>query len=414
MTATASTLIAAPLARTGPDFQLRERVLDALAAVFERFTAGPDLRDVLSCAALLQDGVVLLSGGYGTGKTTFVGLLARALFLGHDHEPDLAQVACTQDLTPLDVLYHLDLAELRRGREVVHPKPIVGARLKFLNEIQRAGATVHNALLPLLSERRVSYRQQEFASPPALVLLDRNPSDAGSSELPRAFLDRIDVSVDVAPAHGVAAAALLERRAGPARWLPLGERWDGPSLLAEETALAWLDVARVAVPRPKGLLAVMLVDAFRLCVRGERSLMRADHALRCDECSFQAEPCARVAIPPGHRAAEGLVRLAQARAWLAGRARVEDEDVVFGLPYVLAHRLELRREALLEHATAQDWLKDTWRHVLGRRQEAWGAALQALEAGALGELEVQGRHDLVVRELARALRPEGAPAEGEP
>ena len=64
----------------------------------------------------MRDAKVLLNGLHGTGKTQLVHLLRRVFFTGIDGAPDAGYVTCTQDLTPVDTLFHLDLAELMRGK----------------------------------------------------------------------------------------------------------------------------------------------------------------------------------------------------------------------------------------------------------------------------------------------------------
>ena len=132
----------APSLSFNPTFCHHEQLSLAERMIFGVFQmADPAIRRSLFASLLVENGTILLSGTYGTGKTQLVHLIRTILFSDdaggflYDYE------TCHQELTAFDVLYHLDLAELQRGREVVHPKAMVSARLKFITEIQRASAS---------------------------------------------------------------------------------------------------------------------------------------------------------------------------------------------------------------------------------------------------------------------------------
>lgn len=386
-----------------PAFCHRGLVLAGRARLFEVFQlSDPVLRRALFASFLVENGIVLLTGAFGTGKTQLVHLVRRLFFSdgrgGHDYDCE----TCNQELTAFDVLYHLDLAELQRGREVVHPKRMLTARLKFLNEIQRANTSFFNSLLPLLSEHRVTYRDVEWDVPDFLCIMDRNPLDAGSSEIPEAFLDRVDFSFEIPAIHLEEHLRLqgLRRRPTGFHWGGLDEL-TGSALVVPQLLEVWQDVKRVDISDRAMHLAGMLSDAFRLCIVTERSTARMEFDLNCADCQFKGEICSHLLRVPGQRVTNSLLRLAQALAWVDGLSEVGEEHLFAALPWCLAHRLALRPEELRKLPSEQAWLQDVAiGQILTPRRTYWDRALAAYAARDVEELEKLGLNDLVVRELA--------------
>ena len=261
---------------------LSQQFRRGLARLFSVFQA-PDAAtsNALACSLLVQDATTLLSGTYGSGKTLFVQLARHTFFAPNgDGIPDFGWVACTQDLTPMDTLFSIDLARLTQGEEVVHPRAIVTARLKFVNEVQRASSLVYNALLPLFSERKVSFRDRDFTSPPFLAFLDANPHDAGSSEMPAAFLDRIDFSIRIplVSAEGLSRVIASATETGPARWNDLAGLAQ-PALRGPEMEALWHDVRGVRIGDEVRMIAVLVAAHLQRCVRTDRSLAGPDFGI---------------------------------------------------------------------------------------------------------------------------------------
>jgi MoxR-like ATPase len=357
-------------------------------------------------AVLVENAIVLLTGTYGTGKTQLIQIIRRLFFSDGKGGHDFDWESCHQELTAFDVLYHLDLAELQRGREVVHPKKMISARFKFLNEIQRANTAFFNALLPLLAERRVTYRDIEWRTPEFVCFMDRNPLDSASSELPQAFADRIDFNFDIPAIHLEEHLRVLElrRRQDGFLWTGLDQLAE-PALTFPQLFDVWQDVKRIDITRRSALLAGMISDAFRLCVATERSTARMEFDLPCVDCQFKGEVCSHLLKVPGQRFTNSLLRLAQALAWLDGRTEVGEEDLYQALPWCISHRLSLRPEELRKLPSEQTWVQEVAvGQILTPRRMYWGRALAALEGRDEAELEKLGLNDLVVRELQLLLQ----------
>lgn len=396
-----------------PTFVHRSELLLGFDDLFSYFQA-PDIivENLIKCAILVKNAVILLSGTYGTGKNQLVSLI-RHTFFSLDAEQreaerryDAWKVSCSQDLTPHDILYHLDLGRLQRGEEYVTPRPLVSARLKYINEIQRATPLVHNALLALLSEHEVAYRDQVFRSPDFICYLDRNPEDAGSSPIPGAFLDRIDYSIEIPAVSFGGALALQSRKLSTGRAL-----WDDlstlvpPRLTARQISEVWDDVLRVSIPERVLALANMIGFSFRVCIVVDRTVAHPDFRLDCSRCEFKAEVCSHLeGPPPAYRFIESGLKVAQARAWLNGHSAVGPDDFYFALPFVLGHRVRLRPELTAQYSHEQEWImEDAWQ-TIKKKIPTWNHALDAWaqhEREGRATLHALGQNDLVVRELER-------------
>ncbi len=403
-----------------PRFVHRDEVIAGFADLFAWFQA-PDItvENLIKCAVLSQDTVILLSGAPGTGKNQLVALVRRLFFRTDDsegsddgtdspdeHRYDAWRTTCSQDITPHDVLYYLDLGRLQQGEEVVAARPLIGARLKYINEIQRATPMVHNALLSLLSEHDVTYRNQIFRSPRFICFMDRNPADAGSIRIPMAFLDRIDCSIEIPGIRLGGAMALQKRKlsSGTAMWNELAARVP-VRLTSAQMAEIWEDVLRVDLPERVLALANMVYFAFRVCIVTDRTVAHPDFRLDCSHCEFKAEICSHVETPPPYRLVESGLRIAQARAWLNGNASVDPEDFYFALPFIAGHRVQLRPELRGRYGHAQQWIMDDAWDTIRKKLPSWKSALDARRAGdreSRRALHDMARKDLVVAELETA------------
>jgi MoxR-like ATPase len=388
--------------RPTPVFRHRDNYTQGLEQVFSLLQAPGETQAAVASALLVRNGIILLSGSYGTGKTQLVNLIKKTFFCDDNGGYDFDYETCHQDLTAFDVLYHLDLAELGRGREVVHPKNFVLARLKFLNEIQRANPSLYNALLPLLSERTITYRDMVFSSPNFVLLMDQNPHDEASSEIPRAFYDRIDFIINLA-------AIELDdsRRLFHSRRQKDGIEWDtleniAPKgvMKASEMEEIWKDVILVGIGEKEFLKAYFLLRSFSVCHKTDRSTTGKGYVLDCESCKYKAEVCRHVIQVPGQRALNSILKLSQARAWLAGRDRIVFDDLRFALPYSMAHRLIIKREELVAFENGFEWLKKrALDEILQNKFESWDEAADRFLRGQPGKTKSAAKEDLVLREL---------------
>src|SRR5271167_4221884 len=156
------------------------RVLAEINKVF----IGQDrlVRGVLQ--ALLADGHVLIESVPGLGKTMLVRALGRVLGCNFN------RIQFTPDLMPSDVtgspVYDERIHDFR-----FRPGPVF-TQLLLADEINRAPAKTHSALLEIMQETRVTIDGVNYPiEPPFLVLATQNPIESeGTYNLPEAQLDR--------------------------------------------------------------------------------------------------------------------------------------------------------------------------------------------------------------------------------
>src|SRR5262245_19608709 len=135
-------------------------------------------------AALLADGHVLIESVPGLGKTLLVRALGRVLGCGFN------RIQFTPDLMPSDVtgspVYDERIHDFR-----FRPGPVF-TQLLLADEINRAPAKTHSALLEIMQEFKVTI--DGVAHPierPFLVMATQNPIESeGTYNLPEAQLDR--------------------------------------------------------------------------------------------------------------------------------------------------------------------------------------------------------------------------------
>jgi len=267
---------------------------------------------------VLAEGHALLEGAPGLGKTTLVKGLAAAL------ELSFARIQFTPDLMPADILGTRILEETAGGGHAFRfePGPIF-AHLVLADEINRATPRTQSALLEAMQERQVTAFGETRPLPePFCVVATQNPIEMeGTYPLPEAQLDRFLCKV-----------ALVS-----------------PS---EKELIAILEATTRARPAPrKAVLSGQDVRAMRALVRevpveGELVRRVARLVRATDPQGELAPPGIRTAVRYGAspRGGQALLLLAKARALLAGRPWVTEEDLAVLAAPALRHRLVLSFE----------------------------------------------------------------------
>ena len=137
-----------------------------------------------SSRRLLADGHVLIESVPGLGKTLLVRALGRVLGCAFN------RIQFTPDLMPSDVtgspVYDERIHDFR-----FRPGPVF-TQLLLADEINRAPAKTHSALLEIMQETRVTIDGVNHPiEPPFLVMATQNPIESeGTYNLPEAQLDR--------------------------------------------------------------------------------------------------------------------------------------------------------------------------------------------------------------------------------
>ena len=165
---------------TGPVADWAGRVLAEINKVF----IGQDALVHGVLAALLADGHVLIESVPGLGKTLLVRALGRVLGCGFN------RIQFTPDLMPSDVtgspVYDERIHDFR-----FRPGPVF-TQILLADEINRAPAKTHSALLEIMQEFKVTIDGAVHPiERPFLVMATQNPIESeGTYNLPEAQLDR--------------------------------------------------------------------------------------------------------------------------------------------------------------------------------------------------------------------------------
>ncbi len=172
------------------------RVVIGQRAMIERLLMG-----------LLAGGHVLLEGVPGLAKSLAVEALARTLDL------TFRRIQFTPDLLPADIT-GTPIFQPSTGRFEVKKGPIF-ANLILADEVNRAPAKVHAALLEAMQEHKVSIGDETFPlDEPFLVLATQNPIEhEGTYPLPEAELDRFFLKIVVGYPNPDEEAEIVRRMA---------------------------------------------------------------------------------------------------------------------------------------------------------------------------------------------------------
>jgi len=300
-----STLREARSAREAePSAAALARVLGSL----ETIILGKPRQVRLCLACLLARGHLLIEDVPGVGKTTLAHALAHVLGLAWQ------RVQFTSDLLPADII---GVSVFDRSSQQFHFRqgPIF-TQLLLADEVNRASPRTQSALLEAMEERQVSVDLTTHHLPePFFVVATQNPhEELGTFALPESQLDRFLMRITLGYPDARSERELLRK----------GERRD---LLSEmPSALDAAGIVRIQHTVRGVHVSDALLDYVQALVARTRE--RTD---------------LKLGLSP--RAAQGLIRAAQAWAYLAARTAVLPEDVQAVLPAVAAHRLESRDTA---------------------------------------------------------------------
>ena len=288
------------------DFSLCDRIMKNISRVI----VGKDQAIERLLVAPLAEGHVLLEDVPGVAKTLLAKSLAKSI------GGSFNRVQFTPDLLPADIT-GFNIYDQKAGCFAFHAGPVI-THVLLADEINRTIPRTQSSLLECMEERQVTVDGQTHPLPaPFFVMATQNPIELeGTFPLPEAQLDRF----------------LLKTRLGyPDRdeEIRIMERFRESDPLEQLNAVVTPnDITKLQQARRRILVSEPVRDYIADMVRATR-----DH------------PAVRFGASP--RGSLGLMRAAQARAILQGRAYILPDDVKYLARPVLAHRLILKEEGRL-------------------------------------------------------------------
>ena len=298
---------------------LIQRVLDAMASVI----VGQQYLMERILVALLCNGHILIEGVPGLAKTKVVKSLAQLI------DARFQRIQFTPDLLPADLIGTL-IYNPHEGVFTTRKGPIF-ANIVLADEINRAPAKVHSALLEAMEERQVTIGEVSYLlEAPFLVLATQNPIEQeGTYPLPEAQMDRFMLKIVITYPSREEEREIMRRAGHVARNGVLGP------LIHRD------DIVRMRA----------LVDAIYLDEKIEKYILDLVFATR--EPARHGFPDLERFITYGAspRASINLVLAARAMAFLRGRGYVVPQDVKDVAADVLRHRIIPSYEADAEGMT---------------------------------------------------------------
>jgi MoxR-like ATPase len=312
--------------RDTPTRQLFDRITGEIAKVY----VGQDELVLGALVALFSSGHVLIESVPGLGKTLFVRTLGRVLGLR------FGRIQFTADLMPSDVT-GAPVLDMKTQDFRFRPGPVF-TQLLLADEINRAPAKTHAALLEIMQEYRVTVDGKSHPiERPFLVLATQNPIESeGTYNLPEAQLDRFMFKlVANYPQEGEEATILK---------LHSQQRDITEQLEELQTVTSAAEILELTRTNSEVRVDDRLVDYINKLVRRTREW---------PQFHMGASPRAGIA----------LMQAARTLAAFSGRDYAVPDDVVqLALP-VLRHRVALTAESEVEGQQADELLTDLIRSI---------------------------------------------------
>ena len=294
-----------------------ERITDNVASVVH----APRETLRLCALCLVSEGHLIIEDLPGVGKTTLAKALARSVGLG------FGRLQFTPDLLPSDVT-GVNVYNQRSHEFEFRPGPVF-ANVLLVDEINRTSPKTQAALLEAMQERQVTVDGVTYhLAPPFMTMATQNPIEyEGTYPLPEAQLDRFTMRIAIG-------------------YPPLAAE---AQMLTEQTTTDPLEVLSPVASAEDVLGAIE--HARRVYV--EESVQRYVVALL-----RHTRGDTRLHLGASPRAGINLLRVAKARALVAGRDYVVPDDVKAVAPTVLAHRLILAPEARSSGLSDEDIVRE--------------------------------------------------------
>lgn len=325
---------------TAEDYLNMSKRLEDVRTEIGYFIVGQKEAVNFSIYCVLADGHALLEGLPGLGKTMLIRTVSEVLDLS------FSRIQFTPDLMPSDITGTSMIERLENGKQQFTFKegPIF-SQMVLADEINRATPKTQSAMLEAMGEKTVTVLgETKQMSKPFFVLATQNPIEMeGTYPLPEAQMDRFLCKILVSYPSKVELMEITKRTTG-GQVIKLNKIMN-----AEEIILAQQMVKEVLIADDMLEYAVDIIAATH------------------PDAAVIPEIGQYVQYGSGPRGLQSLIKLAKARALVAGRYHVSIADIKSVAKPVLRHRLLLNYEGEAEGKSADD-LIDIVLHTIKQGQ----------------------------------------------
>lgn len=274
-----------------------------LSSVHEKFKIeNKKLKIILS--AFFAGGNILFTDDPGTGKTTLSKLIADVLDLNYK------RVQFTPDISPSDVL-GVNVFNLQKQQWELHEGPVF-TDILLVDEINRAAPRTQSALLEAMAEKQITIDKIEYSlGRDFFVMATQNPlEEMGVFDLPSAQKDRFMINV-------------------------------GLNHLSEDDEMQIM-LGKFNYSKTEAVLSRDEITDIRKQIE---SMIVPETVLKY-ALKIVKKTREHTTIQKGvsTRAAQDLIKLSKAYAYMDGKKAVEHDHIFELAPFVFPHRLVLKDE----------------------------------------------------------------------
>lgn len=312
------------------DYVNMSKRLDVVRNEIAQFIVGQKEAIEFSIYCVLADGHSLLEGLPGLGKTMLIRTISEVLDLS------FSRIQFTPDLMPSDITGTSMIERLENGKQQFSfQKGPIFSQMVLADEINRATPKTQSALLEAMGEKTVTVLgDTKQMDRPFFVLATQNPIEMeGTYPLPEAQMDRFLCKIMVSYPTKEELMEISRRTTG-SRSIEINKIMN-----AEDIVQAQQMVREVLIADDMLEYAVDIIAATH----------PADSPI--------PEISRYVQYGSGPRGLQSLIKLAKARALVAGRYHVSIADIKQVTKPVLRHRMLLNYEGEAEGIVADELIE---------------------------------------------------------
>ncbi len=300
---------------------MAENCLAKVKENIKKVIKGKDEVIDLMLIALICSGHIIIEDLPGLGKTTLVSSLAQSLGC------NFQRIQFTPDVLPSDIT-GFNIFDMKTGQPRFQRGSIYN-QIILADEINRAGPKTQSALLEAMQEGQVTVDGVTYQLPkPFMIMATQNPIDmAGTYPLPEAQIDRFLMKVHLGYPSQEIEADIIRANIRTSEKVTLSAVATAENILALQSTLKDIYVDDRLIN-----YIVSIVTATR----------------NYDGVLLGASPRGSIA----------LTKASCALALISGRSYVLPDDIKYLAPFVLSHRIIMKKHRSEKGKTPEDVIKD--------------------------------------------------------